>query len=510
MIPLLGRDALRAIDRDAAERLGLPTLLLMENAGRGAFEVIAAAYPRALDRVVIVGGVGQNGGDGWVLARHLWNAGKLPRVLLAGDRARVAGDARVNLDALERLGVQCTSIGQDLSPLVHALSEATLVVDALFGTGLDRPLTGVNAAVVERINACAADVVALDLPSGVDADRGCVLGSAVRAQRTVTFAAHKRGLHQYPGVALAGEIACVSIGVPAGYDADGLIEAGDIARWIARRAPDAHKGSAGHVLVIAGAPGRTGAALLAGLGALRGGAGLVTLAARAAARAALDAKVLELMTAELPESPARGLAAALELAAGKRAVVIGPGFGLDAYGREVSLGLATALEMSAVLDADALTSLGSELGLLRSARGPRVLTPHPGEAARLLDTDTDDVQADRYGAAQRLAERSGAVVVLKGARTIIAEPGGRMRVCARGTPAMAVAGTGDVLSGVVGALLAQPAIDAFDAASAAVYVHARAGERAARADRGLFAGELAAALPAALAECLDEARETIA
>jgi NAD(P)H-hydrate epimerase len=510
MIPLLGRDALRAIDRDAAERLGLPTLLLMENAGRGAFEAIAAAYPRALDRVVIVGGAGQNGGDGWVVARHLWNAGKLPRVLLVGDRARVAGDARVNLDALERLGVQCTSIGQDLSPLVHALSEATLVVDALFGTGLDRPLTGVNAAVVERINACAADVVALDLPSGVDADRGCVLGSAVRAQRTVTFAAHKRGLHQYPGVALAGEISCVSIGVPAGYDADGLIEAGDIARWIARRAPDAHKGSAGHVLVIAGAPGRTGAALLAGLGALRGGAGLVTLAARAATRTALDAKVIELMTAELPESPARGLSAGLELAAGKRAVVIGPGFGLDDYGREVSVGLATALEMSAVLDADALTSLGSELGLLRSARGPRVLTPHPGEAARLLDTDTDDVQADRYGAAQRLAERSGAVVVLKGARTIIAEPGGRMRVCARGTPAMAVAGTGDVLSGVLGALLAQPGIDAFDAASAAVYVHARAGERAARADRGLFASELAAALPLALAECLDEAREAIA
>lgn len=502
MIPLLGRDAVRAIDRDAAERLGLPTLLLMENAGRGAFDVIAAAYPRALERVVVIGGIGQNGGDGWVVARHLWNAGKLPRVLLVGDRARVAGDARVNFDALERLGVQVTSVGEDLSPLVHALSEATLVVDALFGTGLDRPLTGVNAAVVERINACAADIVALDLPSGVDADRGRVLGTAVRAERTVTFAAHKRGLYQYPGVELAGEITCVSIGVPAGYDADGLLEASDVARWVARRAPDAHKGSAGHVLVIAGSPGRTGAALLAGFGALHGGAGLVTLAARAHARAALDAKVIELMTAELPESPARGVATGLELAAGKRAVVIGPGFGLDAYGREVSVGLATALETSVVLDADALTNLGSEVSMLRTARGPRVLTPHPGEAARLLDTTSDDIQGDRYDAAQRLAERSGAVVVLKGARTIIAEPGGRMRVCARGTPAMAVAGTGDVLSGVIGALLAQPDIDVFDAASAAVYLHALAGERAAQSDRGLLASELAAALPVAFAECL--------
>jgi hydroxyethylthiazole kinase-like uncharacterized protein yjeF len=510
MIPLLCRDALRALDRDAAERLGLPGLLLMENAGRGAFEVISAAYPRALERVVVIGGVGQNGGDGWVVARHLWNAGKLPRVLLVGDRARVAGDARVNLDALERLGVQCTSIGNDLAPLVHALAEATLVVDALFGTGLDRPLTGMNAAVVERINACAADVVALDLPSGVDADRGGVFGTAVRAERTVTFAAHKRGLHQYPGVALAGEITCVSIGVPAGYDADGLLEASDIARWIAPRAPDAHKGSAGHVLVLAGSPGRTGAALLAGLGALHGGAGLVTLAARAGARAALDAKVIELMTAELPDQPAHGVAAGLELARGKRAVVIGPGFGLDAYAREVSIGLGVALETPAVLDADALTSLGSELALLRTARGPRVLTPHPGEAARLLDTDVDDVQGDRYGAAQRLAERSGAIVVLKGARTIIAEPAGRMRVCARGTPAMAVAGTGDVLSGVIGALLAQPTADAFDAASAAVYLHALAGERAAHADRGLLASELAAALPAAWAECLRGTRETFA
>ena len=501
MIPLLCRDAVRALDRDAVERLGLPSLLLMENAGRGAFEVIARSYPDALARVVVVGGTGQNGGDGWVLARHLWNAGHAPRALLVGERERVAGDARVNLEALERLGVSCTGVESELGPLVSALAQATLVVDALFGTGLDRPITGVQAAVIELINACAADVVALDLPSGIDADRGAVLGTAVRARTTVTFASHKRGLYQYPGAALAGQVHCVSIGVPGGYDADvGLIETEDLTRWLLPRARDAHKGSAGHVLVLAGSPGRTGAALLSGLGALRAGAGLVTLAPRGgSARAALEAKVTELMTAELPEQAGPAVAAALELARGKQAAVIGPGLGLDDDGRALGRELALALALPAVLDADALTAIGRDLALLRRAPAARVLTPHPGEAARLLGTSSAEVQAERYVAARRLAEQSGCVAVLKGAATIIAEPAGRMRVCGRGTPAMGVAGTGDVLSGIIAALLAHA--DAFDAAAAAVQLHALAGERAATADRGLLASELAAALPAVWASC---------
>ncbi len=501
MIPLLSRQAVRALDRDAVERLGLPSLLLMENAGRGAFEAIMAELPQALARVVIVGGTGQNGGDGWVLARHLINAGIGPRVILLGAAARVSGDAAVNLRALQRMGVDVAQIeGEDLRALVAALAEATLVVDALFGTGLDRELTGRHAAVVELIDACAAKVVALDLPSGVDADSGAVLGAAVRADLSVTFAAHKRGLHQHPGAALAGKLWLASIGVPPPCDAEvGLIERSDVAAWVEPRALDAHKGSAGKLLVIAGAPGRTGAALLCGLGGLRGGAGLVTLAARGEARAALDSKVVELMTESLPQDAQAAFERARALSEDKQAAVIGPGLGLDEAGRTLSRRLALELALPAVLDADALSALGTDCGLLRDAAAPRVLTPHPGEAARLLGSSGEAVQGDRYRAARALAERCGCVVALKGARTIVAEPSGRMRVCPTGTPAMAVAGTGDVLGGAIGALLA--VAEPFDAAAAGVYLHGLAGELVAQGDRGLLASELAAALPRALAAC---------
>lgn len=499
MIPLLTREAARALDADATARLGLPGIVLMENAGRGAFEILRVEHGNALSRVVIVGGPGQNGGDGWVIARHLWCAGLLPRVVLLGEPSRLRGDALVNFRALEQLGVPCAIVaGDDLAPLVAALSGATLVIDALFGTGLDRPLDGAYAAAVQRINA-SAPVIALDLPSGVDADTGAVLGTAVRAEMTITFAAHKRGLHHFPGAALAGDVRCTSIGVPAPYDAPaGLIEASDVAGWIAPRAADAHKGNGGHVLVIAGAPGRTGAALLSGLGALRTSAGLVTLAARGAAQDALDAKVVELMTSRLPLEAEPAFELALELGNGKQAAVIGPGLGLDADGRALARQLALALPLPAVLDADALTALGEDVGVLRSSAAARVLTPHPGEAARLLGVSSEQVQADRYGCALRLAERAGCTIVLKGARTIVAEPGGRMRVCPTGTAAMAVGGTGDVLAGAVAALLCQ--LDPFDAAAAAVYLHGVAGEiAAAGADRGLLASELAHALPSALA-----------
>ncbi|HEX7478028.1 MAG TPA: NAD(P)H-hydrate dehydratase [Polyangiales bacterium] len=499
MIPLLTREACRAIDADAITRLGVPGIELMEHAGRGAFDVIGTRMAHRLSHVVLVCGAGQNGGDGWVVARCLSLAGHAPRCVLVGERAQVRGDAAVNLAALDKLGVDVAQVhaSDDLPALEAALSGATLVVDALFGTGLDRPITGVLAQAVERINQSAAPVVALDLPSGVDANTGAVLGVAVRAQLTVTFAAHKRGLHQHPGASLAGEVVCVSIGVPSPTHAQaGLIEAADVRAYMPRRALDTHKGEAGHVLVVAGAPGRTGAALLSGMGAMRAGAGLVTLCPRAGARAALDAKVIELMTADLPQELEQAVTALHALAADKDALVVGPGLGTDPQGAQLARRLAVEAQLPAVLDADALTALVSHLSLLHAAAGARVLTPHPGEAARLLGCSSAAVQQDRHGAALRLAEASRSVVVLKGAATLIAQPDGRMRVCPRGTPAMAVAGTGDVLSGVIAALLVQ--LSAFDAASVGVYLHAVAGELAARSDRGLLARELADAVPAAL------------
>ncbi len=503
MIPLLSRAEVRAFDRDAMTRLGVPGLVLMENAGAQAAALLRKRFPNRLARVLVLGGVGQNGGDAWVLARHLVGADVVPRCIVIGELGRLGGDARVNFGVLEALGINVEH-GLPLASLVSATREATLIVDGLFGTGLGRPLTGPLVELVEAINAAGVPVVALDLPSGIDADTGQPLGAAVRATLTVTFAAHKLGLHQHPGAAYAGELHCVSIGVPAPKStARGLIEARDVAELMPRRAADAHKGSSGHVLAIAGSAGKTGAALLAASGALRAGAGLVTIASDAETRRALDHRVVELMTAELSQQGA--VAEALELARGKAAALLGPGVGLAPEKRELSRELALLLPIPTVLDADALNALGGELSGLHSAAGPRVLTPHPGEASRLLGRSTAAIQADRLRAAHDLAAASGQIVVLKGACSVIASPQGELRVSRAGTPALGVAGTGDVLSGIIAALLAQQ-LAPFEAAFCGVELHARAGEIAAQSDRGLLASEVADAFARALEQVRAGAR----
>lgn len=497
MIPLFTRDAMRAFDA-AAIAAGTPGLALMEQAGGAAFDVIVERFGAVLAHVVVVGGVGHNGGDGWVVARRMIERGLRPESILVGDPARLTGDALATWDALGRSGGERVQVaGNDLAALDAALARATLVVDALFGTGLDRPIADAHAEVVAKMNACQAPKVALDLPSGVDANTGGVLGVAVEATFTVTFGAHKRGLWQHPGARLAGELRCVPIGVAVPTQGDAsVLEARDAIAWLGTRASDAHKGDAGHVLVIAGAPGRTGAALLSGLGALRMGAGLVTLAPRGGARAALDAKVVELMTADVPVDAGAAVAALVALARDKDAAVIGPGLGTDDAGIAIAKQTSMELEVPAVLDADALTAWGNGFDSLGFAPAARVLTPHPGEAARMLDCTAADVQRDRFRAATTLAQRSRSVVVLKGAGTVVADRDGHTYVCPRGTPAMASAGVGDVLAGAIAALL--PGRGPLEAACCAVYLHAVAGELAARADRGLLASELAAALPDAI------------
>jgi hydroxyethylthiazole kinase-like uncharacterized protein yjeF len=501
MIPLLSRDAVRALDADAVAWLGVPSILLMENAGRGAYEAIKRRFPKQLAHALVIGGVGQNGGDAWVVARHLLLDGHRPQCLLVGERERVSGDALPNLIALERLNGQVPSIGAEhLDALEGSLRGASIVIDGLFGTGLTRAVSGVYAEAIARINRAELTRVALDIPSGIDADSGAVLGVAVRADLTVTFAAHKRGLHQHPGAAHTGELECAHIGVPAPKTAEySVIEPGDLAAALPLRAADTHKGRGGHVLVVAGAPGRTGAAVLAGHSAMRAGAGLVTLCPRAGARAALDAKVLELMTVDLPAELDAAVAFVVQQMQSKHAALIGPGLGTDEDGAHLARRLALELTAPCVLDADALTAFAGRGQSLRSAAGPRILTPHPAEAGRVLQLSTEQVQADRYSAVTRLASLTGAVAVLKGARTVIADPNGRVHVCPLDVPALAVAGTGDVLAGATTALAAQ--LDPFTAASCAVYLHALAGQRTAVGDRGLLAHEVADALPAALRAC---------
>jgi NAD(P)H-hydrate epimerase len=496
VIPLLTREAARDVDVDAVSRLGLPSVLLMENAGAGATQLLLQRFRGELQRIVILGGTGQNGGDAWVLARHLLNTGIVPHCVLIGDPAKVSGDAALNLSALRALGLPVLN-AQTAAAVAESLADATTIVDGLFGTGLDRPLAGELATIVDAVNASAGSVFALDLPSGVDADTGEVLGKAVRARVTATFAAHKRGLHQHPGAAHAGEVVVVSIGVPAPTHADVmLLERADVAAQMPQRAEHGYKGSHGDVLVIAGSLGKTGAALLSALAAMRAGAGLVTIAAQSDARQALDHKVVEIMTQDLGADP---VTKALELARDRDATVLGPGAGLDATTLRNLHSLALSIPVPTVLDADALRALQGDVAALRSAKGRRVLTPHPGEAAGLLGVSIGDVQRDRYAAALRLAQESAHVVVLKGARTVIAAPEGLLRVCSAGTVALGVAGTGDVLAGVIAALCCH--LSPFDAACTGAMLHGVAGELAAQSDRGLFASEVAAAIPRALQAC---------
>lgn len=498
-LPLFSRADARAFDAAAIAR-GVSGLVLMENAARGATDVLFERLPGALGRPLLVGGLGQNGGDAWALGRQLVARGVTPAAIVLGDAAAVTGDARANLDALRALGVPMAAVtdAAQLPVLVATLESATVVVDGIFGTGLGRPIEGVVALAIAAMNARALPTLALDLPSGVDADTGAVLGAAVRATVTATFGAHKRGLLQHPGRGLCGDIVLCHIGVPApALGPTTLLEPADLAALVPLRALDAHKGTAGHVLVLAGSPGKTGAALLAGMGAMRGGAGLVTLALRGAARAALDAKVVELMTTEVPEALEAGLLAVLRESEGKDALVVGPGLGLDAGARALAVRVALEAPLPVVLDADALTALTDAPAALRGARGPRILTPHPGEAGRLLGVGAGEIQEDRHQAAARLADLTGAVVVLKGAGTVVAGPGGRAAVCGPGTPALGVAGTGDVLCGAIGAMLAA-GLGPLEAAMAGVLLHALAGEAAALADRGLLAHEVADAMPRAL------------
>ncbi|MCC7535097.1 MAG: NAD(P)H-hydrate dehydratase [Deltaproteobacteria bacterium] len=501
MIPLLTRDEVRALDAHAIEKLGVPGVVLMENAGRGAADALLAVRPRP-GRVDVVAGTGNNGGDGYVLARHLRLRGHDVRVLALGV-PRDGSDAAIMRAVAAASGIAIL----DVPPLSVAgqVADASVVVDAVLGTGLDRLVGGATEQALRAIDASPAFRVALDLPSGLDADTGQPLGFAPRADLTITFAAHKRGLHAPPGAVLAGRVVLADIGVKIARGSAGILEASDVAAWFPERDLDAHKASVGRVLVVAGCPGTSGAAALSGLGALRTGAGLVTVASRAD----LEGRVLELMARRITDTSS-DVDRVLAWTGATDAVAVGPGLGTDEGGRRVARRVALETTRPAVLDADALTAFAADAAVLRGAAGPRVVTPHPGEAARLLGNAPTDVARDRFGAARRLADLTGSVAVLKGARTIVCAPDGRTAVCARGTPALATAGSGDVLTGVVAALLAL-ADDPFEAAAAAVELHARAGEIAGfGVDRGVLAGDVAAAIPRAWAQTREQAAGRVA
>ncbi len=503
MIPVLSRDQMRAFDRHAIDDCGVPGLVLMENAGRGATELVAREVPAG--GIVVVCGAGNNGGDGFVIARRLRTLGRDVQVCLAVDPTKLAGDALANFRAWLGIGGDVVAVTDDaaLADLEARLSGAAGVVDGLFGTGLDRAIEGRFRSIVESINTTSARRIAIDVPSGIHADTGAVLGVAVRADATATFAHLKLGLCTTSGAEHAGRVEVVDIGVPPSLHAEAghaarVVEDADVVRALGRRALSTHKASAGRVFAIAGSAGKTGAALLVARGALRAGAGLVTICTFPEAADSVDARVLEEMSARI--DPARIEASLDALLEGVDAIAIGPGLGLDARARKVVDHVVFGWSGVKVVDADALTSFKGRVAELASAAGRVILTPHPAELGRLLDCTAADVERDRFGALSRTVDLTHAVVLLKGPRTLVGAPGELPVVNASGTPALATGGSGDVLSGITAAFAAH--VDPFAAAWSAAHVHGRSAERWSAltgADRGMLSHEIADGLPAAVA-----------
>jgi NAD(P)H-hydrate epimerase len=478
MAPLLVADELRAVDAWAIEQQGIPGVELMERAGEGLARLVTDVAPGG--PVAVVCGGGNNGGDGYVVARLLRAQGREVRVLTTVDPDRLKGDARVNLERLP---------GDPPQPFAAAaLDGAAVIVDAVLGTGFSGAPRDDVAAAIAAMNAAGAPVVAADVPSGVDASTGVVAAEAVYAVATATFHAPMPGLWIHPAKAHAGEVVVVDIGVPAGWQeivapSIGLIGDGVLGTY-PRRGPDTTKFVSGHVLVAGGSRGMTGAPCLAASAAMRAGAGYVTACVPESLNDIFEIKLTEVMSLPLPDGggahTAFGAPAVIDRAAQRGgALVLGPGLGRGdgavGFARRVAAEAAVPL----VLDADGLNAhAGEALGALRERSAPAILTPHAGELARLLDADSGAVATRRLEHAREAARRSGAIVVLKGDDTLVAEPEGRVGVSRGGSPALATAGTGDVLSGVLGAFLAR-GMAPFDAACAGVFAHAEAGRRAA-------------------------------
>lgn len=470
----------RELDRLAIEEYGIPGLLLMEHAARAVARRVRALLGPA-GRCLVVSGAGNNGGDGYAAARLLLSEGREAEVFAVVPPESLSGDAALQARIF-------ASMGGRISPARELdVRRGDVVIDAIFGTGLSRPPRAAFADAIRaiaRAREAGAKVVAVDLPSGVHADTGQVLELAPQADHTVTFGAWKRAHFCHPGAALSGEVEVAPISWPPGIldsltPSIELLDDEAARSLLPRRSEAGHKGSFGHCLVVAGSPGKTGAAALAGIGALVAGAGLCTVASRPEALPSIQAHAMELMGQPLPGSGALSMADAegiLAAAEGKAALLVGPGIPRGEETGALLDRLLGAFEGPVVLDADALNAAAGDVEILGEARGPLVLTPHPGEMARLLGVEVAQVQGDRIEAARGLAQARRCVVVLKGAHSVIADPEGGAAICPVANPGLATGGTGDVLAGLLTGLLAQ-GMEASAAARVAVQAHARAGEQ---------------------------------
>ncbi len=502
------------LDRITINEVGIPGIVLMENAGRGAFDFFLKVLPDLLERRIgVVCGSGNNGGDGFVIARLCHQKGADVRVFCAKDPWQLTGDAMTNFEVISNLNIPVYILKDDDSDFWENLRECTAVVDAIFGTGLSREVTGAFERLIKEINRMNVPVLSVDIPSGIDGSTGRVMGVAVQALATATFGLPKIGHYVWPGSMHTGMLEVIDIGIP-----NEIVEQASlnrfilteqlVSRWIEPRQPVAHKGQAGHMVILAGSPGKTGAAAMAANSAVRSGAGLITLMVPESLNPILEEKTTESMTYPLKETLEHTISLEAEeeilsFLKDKESFAIGPGLSQNGETRELVRRLVTLVECPMVIDADGLNAIaGYTEEVLKNSKAPIVLTPHPGEMSRLVNMSVADVQINRLGVAQSFSRKYGVVVVLKGYKTIIAAPDGRVAINKTGNPAMASGGMGDILTGLIGAFLAQ-GIGAFEAACLGVYVHGFAADiiikRRKWGTRGLAATDILETIPEVIA-----------
>lgn len=511
-------DEMKSIDSRAIDGMSIPGVVLMENAGRGVVSVMEEEIGELKGlSFAIVCGKGNNGGDGFVVARFLNNQGGDVQAYLLGRKSQVKGDARTNLDLAIKAGIDVVEVTGEASVggLEKGLSGADIAVDAIFGTGFKGAARGVPRKAIELLNLFDGPVFSVDVPSGLDSTSGQVEGVCVVADFTATMCLPKRGLLVYPGKMYSGGVYVIDIGVPpfAVEKEEVRLELLDeeyVRGVLPLRSPGGHKGVFGHLLVVAGSPGMTGAAALAGMSALRMGCGLVTLAVPEGLNDILEAKLTEVMTLPVPETDSRtfgpdSVEPVLSFLEKADALALGPGISVSRDTREFIHRLLSQVECPTVVDADGLNNLSSDTSVIGESRAPMVLSPHPGEASRLIGAGAAEIDRERIEYAGRLSEQFACTVVLKGSPTIIAGTEGSLKLNPTGNSGMATGGSGDVLTGMIGGLLAQGA-SGLDAASASVYLHGLAGDLGAeeKTEYCLVAGDIMEYIPRAVKECLGE------
>ena len=502
-------EEMREMDRLTIESFGIPGIVLMENAGRASVQVFLRDIPDLHNKKVgVMAGKGNNGGDGFVIARYLAENSITVTVYLLTQKEKIRGDAASHLHWIEKMNIPVKEVPDStaFASYLLDLTQYDLWVDAILGTGLQSDITGFYKEVIDFLNRTGRPIFAVDIPSGLNSDTGQVCGICSKATMTVTFGLPKIGHIIYPGLKYVGNLSVVDIGIPHVVidqvaPKHKLLLAEDIAFSMKCRPPEMHKGSAGHLLVVGGSPGKTGAAAMTCLAAMRTGGGLVTLGIAKSLNNIMEMQLTEAMTAPLPETEQKALGISayeeiLSLLDGKKALAIGPGLGTAPETKNLVRHLLKDMLLPTVVDADGLNALQGHLDLLKKMKVPPILTPHPGEMGRLLSMDPPEIQKRRISIARDFASEYQVFLVLKGARTIIADPEGGIIVNPTGNPGMASGGMGDVLTGMIAGLLVQ-GYSPLDASRLAVYIHGASADSLAKTKGpiGYLASDIIKALP---------------